>query len=393
MYGDVSASKASNEIVINEIAWMGTQANSADEWIELYNNTNQDINLTDWKIYEISQADDNTEKQTLIVNLNGVIKANSYYLIERSDDNTITDITASQKPTSWGGSGLNNKGERLKLVDSASITIDEINCVLKWFAGKASPEYKTMERKNPALSSGSESNWETNDGTKINGLDIKGNQIQGTPGQQNSVNISENKALEENNVNNTDTAIANNPTNNTQTISQAENDQNNIAINNNSQIAQLPIETVITEDANPLVINNIGNKDTKTKSLITEISNQNNTIPNSDNTNTNQIQNNQAPSAPTASIAKLLAQQNDKQTTPKTSQLENSENSSTSTSTNISDVKSVNDKAESQIIDSKTKETKPSQKERRTLILSLVSVSIIAFLLSLGLIYYRRQKT
>ena len=28
------------EIIINEIAWMGTENSSTDEWIELYNNSN-----------------------------------------------------------------------------------------------------------------------------------------------------------------------------------------------------------------------------------------------------------------------------------------------------------------------------------------------------------------
>ncbi|GAI09939.1 unnamed protein product, partial [marine sediment metagenome] len=80
------------DVVINEIAWMGTATNSADEWIELYNNANQDINLGGWGLYEAGG-------ETLIEPLTGVIKAKSYYLIERTDNTTIRDIPASQEPS------------------------------------------------------------------------------------------------------------------------------------------------------------------------------------------------------------------------------------------------------------------------------------------------------
>jgi len=178
--------KAAIEVVFNEIAWMGTKANSSDEWLELYNTTEQDINLAGWKIYEQNQ-------QTVIVNLNGTIKAKSYYLIERTDDKAINDIPASQKPTSWGGNGLNNKGENLQLVDNNSQIIDNLDCTNKWFAGKASPDYKTMERKDPFVLTSDPTNWDTNDGIIINGHDIQNNPIYGTPNGPNSVLVIKNQ--------------------------------------------------------------------------------------------------------------------------------------------------------------------------------------------------------
>ena len=42
-----STHAASLDVVISEIAWMGTTASSYDEWIELYNNTAGPIDLTD----------------------------------------------------------------------------------------------------------------------------------------------------------------------------------------------------------------------------------------------------------------------------------------------------------------------------------------------------------
>lgn len=168
------------DVVISEIAWMGTKANSSDEWIELYNNTNQAISLEGWGLYEAGG-------ETLIEPLTGIIEVNSYYLIERTDDTTISDIPASQEPSGWGGYGLNNNGERLRLRDNSSVAIDEVDCSGGWFAGETSPDYKTMERKDSTISGNESNNWGTNNGVIVNGRDAKGNPISGTPKAKNSM--------------------------------------------------------------------------------------------------------------------------------------------------------------------------------------------------------------
>ncbi|MFH1958448.1 MAG: lamin tail domain-containing protein, partial [bacterium] len=45
-----SAELPSMTVVINEIAWKGTVQSTSDEWIELYNNTDSPIDITDWSI-------------------------------------------------------------------------------------------------------------------------------------------------------------------------------------------------------------------------------------------------------------------------------------------------------------------------------------------------------
>ena len=162
------------QVVFNEVAWMGTKASSADEWIELYNNSNEPVSLEGWSL--------NENGNKLIIALKNSIAANSYYLIERTDD-SVTNVPADLFG-SWGGSGLSNDGEKISLKDSGGNIIDEIDCSLGWFAGKASPDYQTMERTNPASSS-LETNWHGNSvaGTSV---DAKGNIIQGTPKAANS---------------------------------------------------------------------------------------------------------------------------------------------------------------------------------------------------------------
>ena len=174
----VKASIEPLNIVINEIAWMGTKANSSNEWIELYNNTNQDINLEGWALYE---------GETLIEPLTNIIKANSYYLIERTDDSTIQNITASQEPSSWGGYGLNNNGEHLKLLNQELVIIDEVDCSKGWFTGESDPSYKTMERISFQEIGSNSNNWQTNSSGEGIALDSQNNSINGTPKEKNSI--------------------------------------------------------------------------------------------------------------------------------------------------------------------------------------------------------------
>ena len=76
------------DIIINEIAWMGTNVSYNDEWIELYNQADSDIDLKDWKLI----AKDGIPE----IILKGEINAKSFFLLERTDDNSVANITADQ---------------------------------------------------------------------------------------------------------------------------------------------------------------------------------------------------------------------------------------------------------------------------------------------------------
>jgi hypothetical protein len=133
------------DIVINEIAWMGTNTSYSDEWIELYNNTNSSVSLENWAL----KAIDGTPE----INLSGIILANGFFLLERTDDTTIPNITADQI---YAGT-LSNNGEHLQLFDNQNNLIDEVNCANSWFAGDNANK-QTMERVSPILS-----NWQTSE--------------------------------------------------------------------------------------------------------------------------------------------------------------------------------------------------------------------------------------
>ncbi len=160
----------SGSVVINEVAWMGTATSSADEWVELFNTTNQTVDLTGWKFYEGGGS-------TLIITLAGSVSANGYYLIERTDDTTISDVTADVFGPFSGG-GLSNSGENLVLKNSVGEIIDSVNATGGWLFGDNTTK-ASMERK-------SDGTWQTNDGITKNGADAAGNPIIGTPKALNS---------------------------------------------------------------------------------------------------------------------------------------------------------------------------------------------------------------
>ncbi|MDY7077655.1 MAG: lamin tail domain-containing protein, partial [Chloroflexota bacterium] len=162
------------DVVISEVAWMGTAASAYDEWIELYNPTDQSVDLTGWTL--------TSSDGTPTINLTGTIHAHGYYLLERTDNDTVSDIPADQTYT---GDMLLG-GEVLTLTDDLSNVIDTANFENggAWPAGSNNPDY-TMERIDPTAPD-TDANWHTNDGVTRNGLDADGNPINGTPKAQNS---------------------------------------------------------------------------------------------------------------------------------------------------------------------------------------------------------------
>jgi len=162
------------DVVINEIAWMGTAAAGVDEWIELYNNTGGNVNLADWTL--------NAKDGTPSIDLSDTINANDYYLLERTDNTTVSDIVADKTYTG----DMGDAGDHLELRDGDGNLIDEIDCSSGWFAGTNDPDY-TMERKDATVSGNDSNNWAANDGVTKNGLDADSNPLNGTPTQLNSV--------------------------------------------------------------------------------------------------------------------------------------------------------------------------------------------------------------
>jgi hypothetical protein len=163
-------------IVINEIAWMGTINSASDEWIEFYNDNSQDISLEGWHLKAADGSPD--------IVLHGIIPTQGYYLIERTDDTTISDIKANLVTTF--GHGLSNDGENLMLVNNTGNIIDTVDAQSGWFAGD-NTEKVSMERISPFRPGSEKTNWANNQSNSRSGHDSAGNPINGSPNSKNSV--------------------------------------------------------------------------------------------------------------------------------------------------------------------------------------------------------------
>ncbi|MBI2056559.1 MAG: right-handed parallel beta-helix repeat-containing protein [Candidatus Sungbacteria bacterium] len=179
-----SVAHYSRPLIINEIAWAGTASSfSQDEWIELYNPTTETIDLSD--ILLKSQTDGKPN-----ISLTGNIPPGGYYIIERTDDDTISDVTASATASfgSGSGAGLANSGEVLALEYQGAILdqTPEIADCGGWCGGNTGG-HATMERIDPATAGTEKANWITWTGFPQNGKAADGTTaIAGTPGKRNS---------------------------------------------------------------------------------------------------------------------------------------------------------------------------------------------------------------
>ena len=101
-------------VFMSEVAWMGNATSASNEWIELQNDGGN-VDLSGW-ILRIEGAND--------INLSGEIKAGGYYLIERTDDESVPNITADV--IAPFKNGLSNSGEILVLLDQSGAVADKI---------------------------------------------------------------------------------------------------------------------------------------------------------------------------------------------------------------------------------------------------------------------------
>lgn len=120
-------------IFINEVCWMGSTNSGNNEWLELFNNGQSTINLDGWLL---KSAD-----EKLKINLKGTIPGLGFFLLERTDDETVPNITAD---LIYKGS-LSNNGEALVLIDNNGAIIDQVICQDGWLAGDNKTK-QTMEK-------------------------------------------------------------------------------------------------------------------------------------------------------------------------------------------------------------------------------------------------------
>lgn len=110
---------SSQDVIFLEVMWMGSSSSSADEWIELYNTTNENIDLTGWQITNLK----NGQESLMLEISSGIIPKNGYFLIANgSKDKSYT-----------GGQSILNISPDL---ENTAISLSNTNFQLKLYHGQ-----------------------------------------------------------------------------------------------------------------------------------------------------------------------------------------------------------------------------------------------------------------
>lgn len=158
----VSASE--RDVVINELMWDG------EEYVELFNQTDQEIFLTGWTLTR--QQAGGEVKEVVEWEEGDTIGAGEYFLLESNEE--ATTVIADKVDSSVM---LVNTGELIVLRDAQKNVVDQANQLGAWFAGDDKLA-KSMERTVTDSNGSLASSWHTSTGEAGGRL--------GTPKQINS---------------------------------------------------------------------------------------------------------------------------------------------------------------------------------------------------------------
>lgn len=151
-------------IYFSEVAWAGSSVSTADEWIELVNVTDHDVDLSGWIItrWEITN---NVGHETDMVTLGGIIHPNQYFIVGNHNSHysfTHGESVLAHDPDSISsGMTLSNTTLQLKLYQpspSGRLLTDTAGDGGKPLAGSANPK-STMLRRFPIGDGSNKDNW------------------------------------------------------------------------------------------------------------------------------------------------------------------------------------------------------------------------------------------
>jgi len=156
------------EIVINEINYNSADDFDTGDWIELYNRSDQSINISDWFF---SDSDDNHK---FIFPAGSVLESGAYLVLVEKDSAFTARFPDVKNHMGETGFGLNGSGEFMKLVNEEGQIIDSLTYDdnLPWPV-EADGLGATLELIDPKSDNSQGENW-------------KASLEHGTPGMQNS---------------------------------------------------------------------------------------------------------------------------------------------------------------------------------------------------------------
>lgn len=152
-----TAHAATRDVVINEVQWMGSSVGADDEWIELYNTTGSDIDLTGWTITNVDIGGD-------IVIASGTIVAGGFFLISHYNVGASSALTIAPNavvPTI----NIADSCVPIDLIPAGEITpMDSMGCDTTNYFGGVSVAKKALERTQVIADGLASTSWQTSVG-------------------------------------------------------------------------------------------------------------------------------------------------------------------------------------------------------------------------------------
>lgn len=163
---------ATAQVVINEINYNSDASSDTEDWIEIYNNSSSNVNISEWKIK------DSNDDNEFIFAASTVLNARAYLVIVRDLDDfkvvfpNVTNVVDSID------FNFSNAGELVRLYNSSDVLIDQVEYddESPW-PTEPDGDGPTLELKDPSLDNSLASSWGASSGF-------------GTPGSQNSLLVS-----------------------------------------------------------------------------------------------------------------------------------------------------------------------------------------------------------
>ena len=147
------------QVVINEINYNSSNSFDTEDWIELFNNSDEIIDLSNWILK------DEIDSNQFVIKPGTNLSPNNYLILSRD---TLSFRSYYKNNINLIGNfdfGLNNSGDLVRLFDSSGLLVDSLRYDDSdpWPA-EADGSGSTLELINPELDNSSYSSWKNSDG-------------------------------------------------------------------------------------------------------------------------------------------------------------------------------------------------------------------------------------
>jgi len=151
-------------VIINEIMYDLEGGDEGREWIEIFNNGETQVDLTDWKFYEYGE---DANHRLEITQGSSTLQPNEYAVIVDDSEEFLKDYPDYSGTLFDSSFSLNNSGENIA-IKNRTLLIDEVSYSSEW---EANGDGNSLQRVNPEGDSNDSDNWQP---------------VPPTPGQENS---------------------------------------------------------------------------------------------------------------------------------------------------------------------------------------------------------------